>query len=119
MANEIIANVRLQVGGVLSQDHNPGKILQDQTTQRMVMLIDSIGTSEETISLGTLSSAGVYWFQNLDATNYIEVGVATTVYPWKMLAADIPSIGRLNGATNIYAKANTAACIGVFAVYDT
>lgn len=119
MANEITSNIRLQVGGILNQDHNPGRIQKDQTNQKAVILIDSIATSEETISLGTLTAAGCFFFQNFDTTNYIEVGVATTVYPWKMLASDIPAVGRLNGATNVYAKANTAACIGMFAVYDT
>jgi hypothetical protein len=120
MPDEITANVRLKVGGVLSEDFNPGRIQVDQTNQNKVELIDSIGTSEETISLSTLTAPGAFVFQNYDTTNYVEVGISTGVYSWKLLASDFPAIGRLPASvSNIYIKANTAACRCKVVVYDT
>lgn len=119
MADEITANVRLQVGGELSEDNNPGRIQVDQTNQNAVILIDSIGTSEETISLSTLTTPAVFYFQNFDDTNYVEVGISTGVYNWKLIANDIPAVGRLPaGVTDIYAKADTAACSCKFVILD-
>lgn len=119
MANELTSNLRLQVSNI-GVDLNPGKIQVDQSNQNAVIVIDSIGTSEETISLSTLTTPGVFYFQNFDATNYVEVGISTGVYSWKMIAGDIPAEGRLPASvSNIYIKANTAACRCKVVVLDT
>lgn len=119
MADEFTANFRLTVANI-GVDLNPGKILVDQTNQNLVSIIDSIGTTEESLSLSTLTTPGVFYFQNYDATNYVEVGISTGVYSWKLIASDMPALGRLpSGVTTIYMKANTAACRCKIVVFDT
>lgn len=76
--------------------------------------IVSVGTSEETISFGDVTP-GLVMLYNLDATNYVEWGVATGVYPFrlrpKLTATNygVPNLVYINSGT-IYIRANTAAC---------
>ena len=55
--------------------------------------------------------------QNLDATNYIEIGFSTTVYGLRLEAGEAIAF-RLNPGATIYAKANTAACKLLCKVYQ-
>ena len=48
-------------------------------------------------------------FQNLDTTNYVEWGFATTVYGGRMEAGETAEF-RLNPGASIFMKANTSAC---------
>lgn len=72
----------------------------------------SIGTTHEALVLQDVSSLGWARFENLDATNYIEVGVvvSSTFYPFLKLLAGEYAFVRLGSAIVPYAKANTAAC---------
>ena len=74
--------------------------------------VQSIGTgSHEAISVGDVSSAELFYFKNLDATNYVDIGTDNT-------GTFIPAIRVKAGkegwipcvSTNaLYAKANTAS----------
>lgn len=120
MANEITLNQRLQLAnGDLLDDNNPGRIQITQTTQTMYKAVITIGTTEESVTYAELTTPGICYLKNLDATNYVQWGVATTVYTGRLLAADAPACFRLdNGATTLYLKANTAACKVLITVYD-
>lgn len=74
----------------------------------------TIGTAEETVTFDSVTP-GLVLMYNLDATNYVEWGVATGVYPFrlrpKLTATNygVPNLVYINSGT-IYMKANTAAC---------
>lgn len=74
----------------------------------------SVTTSEFTLSFGSVTPGPVLLF-NLDDTNYVEWGVATGVYPFRLhplKAANnkgFPSLVYFETGT-IYLKANTATC---------
>jgi hypothetical protein len=70
----------------------------------------TIGTTEETISFTDIATNGFVFFENLDATNYVEWGTATGDYTGKMLAGEPAGPFRLNAGKTLYMKANTAAC---------
>lgn len=70
--------------------------------------IADIGTSDETLALGDISTIGLVAMKNLDATNYILLGSDGTNYPIKLKPGE-PFFGRWNGAA-IHAKSNTASC---------
>lgn len=120
MADEITLNQRLQLAnGDLLDDNNPGRIQITQTTQTLYKAVISIGTTEETVTYAELTTPGICYMKNLDATNYVQWGVATTVYTGRLLASDAPACFRLdNAATTLYLKANTAACKVLITVYD-
>lgn len=76
----------------------------DYTAQNVQL----IGTVDETLTFpADLATVGYCLFQNLDATNYIEIGSDGSVYPVRLLAGEIACF-RFNGT--IHAKANTGAC---------
>lgn len=68
----------------------------------------TLGLSEETISFAELATKGYCLIQNLDATNFIKWGFATTVYGGKLLPGE-SALFRLNN-TSLYMIADTAAC---------
>lgn len=68
----------------------------------------SVGTGDESLALGDISTIGWVFFRNLDATNYISIGSDGTLYPIKLKAGEF-ALMRWNAAA-IHAKANTGAC---------
>jgi hypothetical protein len=68
----------------------------------------SIGTADETLALGDVSTPGWLYAKNLDSTNYITLGADGSSYFAKLKPGE-PLLQRWNGAA-IHAKANTAAC---------
>jgi hypothetical protein len=76
----------------------------------------TLGTSEEAIAFGELSTKGWCVIHNLDATNYIEWGFATGVYGGKLKPGEA-CVFRLNN-TSLYMRANTAACKVIVKGYE-
>lgn len=120
MANEISVAARLRVlNGSLSFDLNLGTVTFDQAavggpTPGYL----TIGTTEESVAFGELGTEGWMIMQNLDETNYVEWGFATTVYGGRLEAGE-PALFRLNPSTTLYLKANTAACkVVIYALED-
>ena len=76
-----------------------------------VAAVQSIGTADETLSLGEISSIGWFIAKNLDATNFIEIGHTSGTYSIKLKAGEPCSFRVGSGMTAIHAKADTAACL--------
>jgi hypothetical protein len=85
----------------------------DWTTARQDGQVQSIGTTHEALTVSTdVATNGWGYFTNLDATNYVELGlvVAATFYPFAKLKPGESAEFRVAGGAALYAKANTAAC---------
>jgi hypothetical protein len=68
----------------------------------------------------SLTPVGWALFQNLDPTNYLQIGVqvAGTFYPLlRLMPGDPPQSMRLDGLT-VYALAHTAACNLQYTIFD-
>jgi len=76
----------------------------------------SVGTSAQALSIpaGTL---GFIFAQNLDAANYIELSPDGTTWTDKLLAGEF-CWKRPDGWTAVWAKANTAAVLLKYAVFN-
>lgn len=111
MADEITINASVSMrNGTNSFSWTPGAIRITQTAQGgPTPGYVTIGTSEESIAFGELSSQGVIVMQNLDATNYVRWGFSTGVYGGRIPAGEI-AVFRLNPGSTMYFIANTAAC---------
>ncbi len=111
MADEITTNLRIQlVNGLLKAEFNPGKDLITQVASGKFESVRSIATTETSVTISGITTPHVCWVQNLDATNYCELGWTTTDYPAKLRPQGLPCIIPLNaGKTTFYLKANTAA----------
>lgn len=120
MANEISASARLRVAnGNLKFEYDTGTQTFTQAavggpTPGYV----TIGTTEESIAFGELGTLGWCLIKNLDATNYVQWGPATTVYVGRLEAGEFALL-RLEPGTTLYLKANTAACkVLVYGIED-
>lgn len=67
-----------------------------------------------------LTTQGWAFLQNLDATNYVQLGVrvAGTFYPFARLLAGEFALVRLDSGAVVYALANTATCNVMQKVYN-
>lgn len=78
----------------------------------------TVGTVEESVAFGELSTVGWVFIENLDDTNYVQWGFASGVYGGRLEAGE-PALFRLEPSTTLYLKANTADCkVNVYALED-
>ena len=70
-----------------------------------------IGTSEEEVTIATeIGDCGIAFIQNLDSTNYVEVGFLTTETQIKIPAGQFALIPLAPATASLFMKANTDAC---------
>lgn len=120
MANEITVNAALRVSnGNLNFSRDFGSKTFDQTAAGgPTPCFLTVGTVEESVAFGELSTVGWLAMENLDDTNYVEWGFATGVYGGRLEAGE-PALFRLNPSTTLYLKADTADCkVNVYALED-
>jgi hypothetical protein len=117
MANEITVSLRLQNANGALDSYNSGtrtfSVTQNTAAPNRVGGTQAIGTTEEAITVGDLTTEGYALFWNRDATNYVTIGVkpAATYYPCARLKAGETCLLRLEPSVTFYAKADTAAVI--------
>lgn len=71
----------------------------------------SVTTSELTYTIPTsIGNAGYCALVNDDATNYVDVGFATTVYPLRLPPGGAMLLALTPAAASLFLKANTATC---------
>ena|SRR3990167_7473136 len=88
------------------------EVLADVATKTYIKHKQSIGTTEEAINLGEVTSPGWAVFINRDTTNYIELRVATAGAKFaKLLPGEFCVLRLASGAQAPYAIANSAACM--------
>jgi len=111
MADEISITMRFDV---TNGSYAPGTVsltnaLFDQAAAGGAGELQNIGTTEESLSAGNLTTKGWLYIRNLDDTNYVQLGFSTGVYGCRLEAGE-PALFRTEPAATIYLKANTAAC---------
>ncbi len=83
-----------------------GTISNDDSTNDF---IKTVGTTEGTVAFTDITTNGWLLLENLDATNYVQWGVATTVYSGRIQPGMVALL-QLEPGKTLYVKANTAAC---------
>ena len=114
MASEINYNAQINIRkGNLLENFNPGSITIDLASELGdggVQLISHSGGAAEGEAFGVadVTNGGIYFFRNLDDTNYVEIGiqVSSTFYPFMKLLAGEYAIGRI-GTAAPFGRANT------------
>ena len=121
MANEIkiLQSLRL-LKSTLKNEFTPPQLSLTMTGSLVYDVTTSVGTAEETAgpSFGDIGTEGFCVIYNLDSTNYVQVGFATTVYGMRLRGASAPAMFFLEPNATIYLKANTAACNVRVIVYE-
>lgn len=122
MANEITITLSASVANAyFKSSFQPGSIQLNQTAIGGHMPIVSVGTSEEALTFGDISTLGYMALRNLDTTNYVDIGPESggAMVPMVRLKAGNVAIMRLKPGITVRAQANTAAVkLQVWALED-
>ena len=120
MAGTVITSLTVRnTNGILDETFAPSGETIVQNTQGIHSTVWNVGLAVETLSLGDLTNCGQLGFQNLDPTNYCEIGsvVGTTLMKFCQLKPYEIATFPLSSATTIGGISNTAAVnVKVFAV---
>lgn len=109
MANELTFSATLRVAnGSFGLTKQISNLRNDQTTQGGGGPGTQIVTTSE--SSVAMAGYGYVWLQNLDPTNYVQVGFSTGAYNLKLRAGGAPTILELDGTQTFYLLANLASC---------
>lgn len=114
MANEITLKFSLQAeNGFLKQSVNIGQLQVDQAAAGMAGGAQEIGTSEEVVDFGDVSTEGLLFLRNLDDTNFVEFGPEDTGSMVAVGRLEAGEFGffRLKPAVVLRAQADTASCL--------
>lgn len=85
------------------------------TGDNVDLKVASVTTSEYTWTIDTdIGDVGYVWVRNIDSTNYVQVGFATTDYKIRLLAGQTAVIPVEPATSALYLKANTATCLVEF-----
>ena len=109
--------------GFLQDTKNAANIQIDQTGDGAAGGVQNVGTSAEAIDLGDVSTPGLAFFRNLDATNFVQLGMDVGGAGFeefiKLLPGE-PALMRLDlVATGVLqAKADTAAIELQYVIYE-
>jgi hypothetical protein len=109
MSSQIGITLNLSYAGAGISEGIVNQISQAIATPRVTKASPQvIGTSEEQFALVDATNPIYFYVRNLDATNFVEVGVATGVYPIKLKPGQIALFPP--NAAALFLKADTAAC---------
>lgn len=124
MALDVSLTINPTANGINLPPFSSGRLTIAQTSDGggNPGIID-VTTSEFTLSFGSISPGGILLL-NLDDTNYVEWGVATGVYPFRLhprtglaTSKHAPHFVQRQSGT-IYLLANTATCKVLVLGYD-
>tara|TARA_B100000029_G_scaffold277293_1_gene271755 strand:- start:3537 stop:3905 length:369 start_codon:yes stop_codon:yes gene_type:complete len=99
-------------------DHGQQKF--DQTAIGAASNVVSVGTSEEDVTTGDLSTLGWCFMRNLDATNYVTYGPKSSgsmVGMGRIEAGEVHAF-RLEPGITLRWAANTATCLVDLRIYE-
>lgn len=127
-AGAILVSVGLTVRnptatGILANENIPSRVLsitQNTAAPASVGGTQSVGTSEEALDIAGLTTLGIAWFENMDDTNFVQIGVkpSATFYPLLDVRAGEAFPVRLTDGVTPYVKADTAAVILKRVIHD-
>ena len=112
MANEIAFSGSLTVSPSIGRARSAlvSGFRASMAGSRVIDDTQLIGTSEEAIDLGEITSVGWAYFKNLDVTNYLEIYNGSAGAKLVKLLAGESAFFRMPPTCVPYALANTAAC---------
>lgn len=112
MADEITVQLSVQVKNLeFENTFAPGSTKMSQAAQGFHGPVVTVGTTEEVMPTGDISTLGLLVMKNLDAANFVTVGVSTggPMYPFERVEAGDSSVMRLEPGVIIRWKADTGA----------
>ena len=118
MANELTLRASLGFSKGNAKVRRTDGISVTVTGETFTHEVQSIGTSEEDIVYcADIGTPGYVFIKNLDATNYVELGITAGVYTIKLQAGEFALYRHNNAAWK--AKATGGACLMEFTLIET
>jgi hypothetical protein len=122
MASELVLSgltVAFTKANVPSVSVSPASISITVTGNQIMDNVQAVGTSEEAILLGDVAAGGVWFVQNMDATNFVELrsGAGATDFI-KLLAGEWALFRTSADASAPFAIADTASVNVRFLRFD-
>jgi hypothetical protein len=121
MANELKVTVGVNYANGQASDLIQAKQFSvSQANQELFSRIVNCSTSDTALSISGITTLGVAVIQNLDATNYVDVGPDNSgaILPMaRLLPGDPPAIIPLKPGITIRTQAHTAACNVLVKIY--
>lgn len=109
MANELTVSCSLRYSTSSQEEEKSYSGVQiDVSGTNVIKHRQTIGTSEEALTVGDVNSAGYMIVKNMDATNYVTIRAASAAADLVKLKAGEVAMFRL-AANGPYAIANTAS----------
>lgn len=110
MANEISISALLSISRSGATLAGTGNLSITQSGIPSSSNVQAIGTTSEALDLGDITALGYLFLKNLDATNYVEISLQSTVTSADAFVTLLPGEFALipTRLEAIYAKANTA-----------
>ena len=126
MANELRYGLNMALtNGLLLDSFNVSGLAANQSSQKLVRNVQSVGTvlPGDSLDFGGVVNPGLAIFINLDTANWIDIGIGVdgTFWPFIHLLAGQHSVPMFLGTgigTPIYALANTAPVKLFYIIYD-
>lgn len=120
MANELTmsGSISLEDSEFAEESIEVQNVIKSMTTKKYIKFKMQVGTSEEALPLGEVTTPGYAFFINRDQTNFVNLRVGTAGAIFARLDADTNGDGKGgfallklgSGAQAPYAIADTAAC---------
>jgi len=119
MSNEVSYQFQMLVNnGSMKDQYSSGGLTANQATAAVLRNVQDILTSATALDLGGVVTPGWAMFQNLDLTNYVELGIydGGIFYPFIKLKAGEQCMLRLTTASPV-AQANLATVKLFYIIY--
>lgn len=110
MAREITATASLSASKGGASVNNSASHVADMAGDQMIGTVQIVGTSAEALNVGDVSTIGYVFLKNMDATNFVEVALDSSVSTQKfakILAGGVALFPALTAT--MYVKADTAS----------
>ncbi len=113
MADEIQLSLSISCSKNGASINASGNMSITMAGDQFISNIQIVGTSNEALQVGDVSTTGYVYVKNLDSTNYVEVFLdnANTYLVAKLFPGEFTLYKPGGtGAANLFARANTGAC---------
>ncbi len=116
MANELSITTQVYYKNGLDSDPTAEPFYMNVAATERISGSPTIGTTEESLALGDVTSVGLVIIKNLDPTNYVTVGSVSGQRPIR-----IPPLTTFDfylPGSAVFVAANTAACKIVYKIFS-
>ena len=117
MASEIRVTSTLRYAKDQTAASLTGSFVADQVGNKFESGAQSIGTSEEVLVKNDVGTIGYCGIRNADTTNFVDFGASAGVYSIRLKPGEAAVLPWQKA--NVYALANTAACIVEYLLVET